>query len=66
MRTEIDQRMIVQVGSDTRRSVQCSGCGYEWKVLSFVEGVDVEICAVCGCITVRAKNLTKKRSQSNA
>jgi hypothetical protein len=65
MRTEIERR-VARVSVDDRQGVQCSGCGYEWKVNSFVEGVDVEICAVCGCITIRAKNLSSPRNRSVA
>jgi rRNA maturation endonuclease Nob1 len=59
-------RQVARVNVDHRQDVQCSGCGYEWKVNSFVEGVDVEICAVCGCVTIRAKNLSSSRIRSIA
>jgi hypothetical protein len=43
----------------SRVSVQCDGCGYEWKVNSLAGDLYAEVCIVCGCLTVHTKNSTR-------
>ena len=59
MRTEIMKKVEATIAHDQRKCVQCE-CGYEWKVDSFVDGIDLEECIVCGSITVHSKNSFQK------
>jgi hypothetical protein len=61
MRTEILKKVEATLAHDQRKCVQCE-CGYEWKVASFVEGVDLEKCLVCGSITVHSKSIIRNSS----
>jgi hypothetical protein len=65
MSTETGQTVEATKTHDPRHTVQCA-CGYEWKVESFAEGIDVEMCIVCGSITVHSKRLKKTSPRLSA
>jgi hypothetical protein len=55
----------IRCTEDVRQEVRCGGCGYEWKLNSFVEGLTAEMCIVCGSLVVQYKPSRTKLFRSS-